>query len=147
MLQYPNSEAEAHALAAAIANEPYHYANYKCVDCARAIVKAIGRDIDAAVVKLVTQEGQGIVILPSKGLLAATTGQHVGVRIEDTIYDNHHPNGVTVSQWRHLYKDKTGNALLCYERPISDFFGKIFRWREFSAFASNRFQDDDYELE
>ncbi len=97
--------------------------------------------------KLVTREGKGIVILPSKGVQAATTGQHVGVRIENTVYDNHHPDGVPFEEWRFLYRDMTGGELKCYQRRIGDFFGKVFRWQEFAAFASNRSQDDAYELE
>jgi hypothetical protein len=61
------------------------------------------------------------------------------VRIEDTVYDNHHPDGVPFAQWRLLYRNMTGKQMICYEKPLTEFFGKIFRWREFAEFASNRF--------
>jgi hypothetical protein len=145
MPTYPSSLAAAHPLAIEVAGDPFHAANFRCVDCARAIVKSLGPGINA--VKLITAEGKGRVILPSKGVLAATTGQHIGVRIEDTVYDNHHPDGVSFDEWRLLYRDAGGGELQCFERPLTDFFGEIFRWREFAAFASNRFQDDEYEVE
>ena len=43
-----------------------------------------------------------------------------------------------VDQWRHIYQDMEGNDLLCYEQPVSEFFGKIFLWRRFAGFASNQ---------
>lgn len=143
MPKYPRSLAEAHTTAAAVAHHPRHSINLQCVECARVIARSVGPRIGATVIKLLTAEGQGVVILPSKGVQASTTGQHIGVRVGHLVYDNHFPDGVPVEEWRGLYRDWSGGLLLAYERPVSDFFGRLFLGRKFSAFASNRFQDDE----
>jgi hypothetical protein len=89
-------------------------------------------------------EGDGLVVLPSAGIPVGTTGHHVGIRIGDVVFDNHFHNGLPFEDWRQRYKDIDDTNLELFERPASDFFGSIFRSKEYSRFASNRPQDDEF---
>jgi hypothetical protein len=143
MPDYATSTEAAQRRAEEIARQ---FTNYECVSCAKAIVQAIGPRIDASVMKLRARGAHGLILLPSKGVQAATTGHHVGVRIGGRVYDNHFPDGVPIADWPELYTDRVGGPLLRYERQVAEFFGRVFRWKEFSAFASSRFQDEDLEF-
>jgi hypothetical protein len=61
--------------------------------------------------------------------------------VGNKVFDNHHHDGILVADWPGEFVAATGAALSHYRRPISNFFGKIFRWREFAKFASNRRQN------
>lgn len=140
MPEYPDSIADAILEATNIAQR---FDNGECVECAKAIVLEIGPYLDTSVVKLLTSEGQGIVICPSRGLLVSTTGQHIGVCIEGDVYDNHDPNGIRLTEWRELYKDILRQPLNLYERETASFFDSKFIWQRFAGFCSNRFQSYD----
>jgi Papain fold toxin 2 len=137
MPTYPSLEAEAIHLATITAQR---FENYECVECAKAILLAIGPNFDSSVLKLVTRVGRGIIMMPSRSLRVSTTGQHVDVRIADMVYDNHNPNGVPVPDWGALFTDDLFRPLIVYQNATSSFFGLKFRWQAFAGFASNRFQ-------
>jgi Papain fold toxin 2 len=142
MPDYPETVAAAQAIARAITRK---YGNYECAECAKDLVLAIGPGIDASVVKLLNDEGEGSIILPAEGRHVSWSGHHVGVRIGQMIYDNQFPDGVAADEWAPRYADAEENPLISYHRPIGDFFGQRFRRREFSGFVSNRFQDEELE--
>lgn len=138
MRDYPSTTAAAQERAAAIARG---FTNYQCVECSREIVRALGPQADAAVIKLRVPPQRGDdVVLPSQGRHVSSSGHHVGVRVGDRVYDNHHPDGVPVERWPSLYTDLEYGALLVYEQPVGEFFGRRFRSKSFSSFASSRFQ-------
>src|SRR5437762_3247853 len=110
---YPSTLEEAQAVASDIAQS--YFAVFQCVECANAICRAIGPNPEAFAVKVVTNEGKGIVIYPNEGLRVATTGQHVGIRIGDLIYDNLNPAGSPASIWPALFRDRKGHRLKYYE--------------------------------
>jgi hypothetical protein len=138
MPSYPTTTAAAQQTASEIART---FGNYQCVECGKAIARALGPLADATVIKLRVAPGRGgDIMLLSPNEHISFTGQHVGTRVGERVYDNLHPDGVPVEQWRQLYADAGNGLLLAHERPIGSFFGRVFRWREYANFASSRFQ-------
>lgn len=85
--------------------------------------------------------------MPSEGIRVSQSGQHVGVRIGDRVYDNLNHGGIDLDRWMALFVDGEERTLNATTRPIAEFFGRIFRGREFRDFASSRVQHEFLEDE
>jgi hypothetical protein len=121
--EYPSTIAEAQELAGEIASV---FTNYECTECGKEILKALGPEIDASVLKLrVTAVAGGPVYKLPGWDHVSETGQHIGVRIGGVMYDNHHHGGVEKEKWVRLFVDERGQPLNVTVRPISTFFGRI----------------------
>jgi hypothetical protein len=132
---YPRTIKEAQQKAAEIASG---FGNFECVQCAKEIVKSLGPAVDAEVIKLRCTDDSELIQMPAGELLISRTGHHVGVRVGGVVFDNHHHGGIVVAVWPTEFVAATGAALTHYRRPIAEFFGRVFRVREFSKFCSNR---------
>jgi Papain fold toxin 2 len=115
--------------------------NLKCVECAKAIVQALGPNVDAEAIKLRCSDDSDVIQFPSKELRISLSGHHVGVRVGDKVYDNHHPDGIASAHWRAEFVAATDAELNEYRRSINHFFGKILKWQELAKFMCNRRQD------
>jgi hypothetical protein len=138
MPQYPTSTKAAQQEAAEIASR---FGNLECVECAKEIVLALGPNVDAEVIKLRCDDDSGGIHLPAKELLISWAGHHVGVRVGDKVYDNHHHDGISADAWPARFVAATRAKLTVHRRPLKGFFGKILKWKELAVFLSNRRQD------
>jgi Papain fold toxin 2 len=140
MAKPPASVAAAQRLAGSIARR---YTTFECVECARDIVRALGRTADAEVIKLLTSDRSAVIGLTARDVQISQTGHHVGVRVGDLVFDNLHPDGVPAAAWVGEFLAGTGVPLDRHARAIATFFGRRFLRKQFDQFASSRRQTGD----
>lgn len=132
MPQRPTSLNQAQQWAGAVARL---FDNYECAECAAAVLKAIGPYPQAAVVRLTTADGSSVVGLRDADKRISVTGIHVGVRLGDRVYDNHHPGGIAGAEWAGQFLAGTDTALIFSSKAAAELFGRIFRRKLFDQFV------------
>jgi hypothetical protein len=124
----PASESQLHALCRRIARK---YGLFECDDCAADIVKRLGRESDASVVRIRPSDGTDVIGLAATGDRISENYSHVGVQVQGLIFDNLHPDGVPAAEWQGKFITQTDDTFISKARLASSFFGKIFRQRAF----------------
>jgi hypothetical protein len=79
------------------------FQNFQCMECAAAVQAALQQaNLHGIVVDIDTgfRFGPRANIWSDQvGLVISTNGRHRAIRIGDTIFDNHNPNGIPYQQW------------------------------------------------
>jgi hypothetical protein len=123
---------EAQAAALRIAQR---FGLFECDQCAIAIAKALGKSFPLTFERLRTADDSDIIGLLEEGIQVSRNRFHVGVRVGDKIFDNHHHDGVAASKWAQRFTTVTDAPLVQESRPVSAFFGKVFLTRKFNRWA------------
>lgn len=137
MLQYPATLVEAQQRAREIA---FAFGPQECAVCARLIIQALGPDLDVEILKLRTSDESDVIGLVNQDVQVTETGIHVGVRVGNQVFDNHHAAGIDVEHWESRFVAAFGTPLIRISRDASEFFGQRFLGRRFDRFVSQSFE-------
>jgi papain fold toxin 2 of polymorphic toxin system len=121
--------------AAAIAKK---YGFFDCDACVKEIARRVRRRIETAFERLRTADNSDIIGLATEDVQVSANRVHVGIRIGELVFDNHHPAGVPADQWETQFITATGAPLLHDARPTREFFGKVFLAKRFNQWLFGR---------
>lgn len=101
------------------------FGNHQCSECARDIVRALGPNANAQVLRLEVAQGFVQVMGAPVGeggevINISWTGHHVGVDVGGFVFDNHNAEGMAVREWTHFVQ--APGPLVETNRPVGAFF-------------------------
>jgi hypothetical protein len=85
-----------------------------------------------------TSDNSDIIGLAKEDVQVSVNRVHVGIRIGNLVFDNHHPNGVPTGEWAQRFIAATEAPLVRESKPVRDFFGKVFLVRRFNRWLIGR---------
>ena len=107
------------------------YGLYECDACAADIIKKLGRGASAWALRIRPVDGSLFIGLARTESLVSNNRSHIGVQVDDWVFDNLHPEGVPAVEWPGRFITRSGALLVVERRPIADFFGAKFRRERF----------------
>lgn len=76
------------------------FKNFRCKECADAIVKAMKeKGYCGEIIDIQARGNRPLIYSDRAGKVISEDGTHRAVRIGDTVFDNHNPNGLSFDDW------------------------------------------------
>ena len=105
------------------------YKNRECSECVQALCKSFSGTVLVIDIQEITRSKwrhiMHVTLFPNNSI--STTGLHYAFLIDDTVYDNLHPSGISKEEWSSSFLFLSANG----EDPITDLHIKEITIKQF----------------